>query len=71
MSNSNNPMCCNCLYGGQPFKLGNVTHQHCEHPRYTQEGAERGDFTPYDTLMKFSETCTDHKFNVSSPPVKE
>lgn len=56
------PKCYNCKYSGQTFKLGNVSHQHCEHPKYTKEQFESGELSAWDTVNKFSDTCQDHSF---------
>jgi hypothetical protein len=53
--------CYNCKHRGSPFKLGNVTHQHCEHPKYTREQFESGELSAWDTLNKFSDACNDHE----------
>lgn len=54
--------CYNCKYAGEPFKLSKVTHQHCEHPKYTKEMFESGYLSEWDTLNKFSDTCKDHEY---------
>jgi len=53
--------CFNCIHRGTAFKLGNVTHQHCEHPKYTRERFESGELSAWDTVNKFSDTCEDHE----------
>lgn len=34
--------CYNRKHSGQTFKIAKVTHQHCEHPKYTREMFESG-----------------------------
>ena len=58
--------CYNCIHSGETFKISKVTHQHCEHPKYTREMFESGELSPWDTLCTFSDTCKDHEFR----PVK-
>ena len=66
------PRCYNCLHSGQRFKIGKVTHQHCEHPKYTQEQYDKGEISAWDTVMKFSDTCVDHEFkNQTTPTTKD
>ena len=56
--------CYNCKFAGNQFKVGRLTHLHCEdQKKYSREAYERGDFTsPWETLRVFSDTCDDHKF---------
>ena len=58
--------CYNCKHSGTTFKISKVTHQHCEHPKYTREMFESVELSPWDTLCTFSDTCDDHEFR----PVK-
>ncbi len=56
-------MCGNCKHSGKGFKIDKMTHYHCEDKeQFTQEGFDRGEFTPWDTLRKFSEDCGNHQF---------
>jgi hypothetical protein len=53
--------CFNCKHAGAQFKLGGLTHLHCEHPK-NDEAFKRGEITsPYDTLQEFCNTCEDHE----------
>ena len=54
--------CYNCKHSGTTFIIAKVTHQHCEHPKYTREMFESGELSPWDTLCTFSDTCKDHEF---------
>ena len=57
------PRCYNCKFAGQRFKLGNLTHNHCEDDKqFSHAGFDNGDFSPYDTVRKFSDTCKNHEF---------
>lgn len=62
-----NPRCYNCIHAGQTFKLGNVTHQHCERPKYTKEKFDKGEISAWDTVKKFSDTCINHSFKKQIP----
>lgn len=53
--------CYNCKHAGHQFKISNLTHLHCEHPKYNERG-ESGELSPWETLCVFSETCSDHVF---------
>lgn len=59
-----NPKCYNCKYGGVQFKLGDVTHLHCTHPKYPEADFISGKLSAWDTLMKFSDTCMNHEFKL-------
>ncbi|WP_394749590.1 hypothetical protein [Spongiimicrobium salis] len=54
--------CYNCKHAGKQFKIIGKTHLHCEHPIYTKERFESGEFSPWDTLKEFWNTCNDHEF---------
>jgi len=54
------PRCYNCKHSGKQFKVGKVTHLHCNHPKY--EDYDKGVFSPWDTLQVFSSTCLAHEF---------
>ncbi len=56
------PKCYNCKHAGQQFKVHNLTHLHCEHPKWSEEDMKSGKISPWDTLCVFSETCNDHEF---------
>jgi hypothetical protein len=47
--------CYNCKHSGRAFKLGKVTHMHCEHPDTPEEPG-------WGTLMEFWQTCDMHEF---------
>lgn len=51
--------CYNCDHSGNQFKIGNKTHLHCQHPRYTEEDFLNGKFSAWDTLREFWQTCED------------
>jgi hypothetical protein len=55
--------CYNCKFSGQQFKLTNLTHLHCEHPdKYTLEKFKLEEFSLWDTLRVFNDTCENHQF---------
>lgn len=51
--------CHNCKHAGKAFKIGKVTHMHCQHPeeRAKSESA-------WDTLTEFYSTCKKHESKV-------
>lgn len=55
------PKCYNCKYASSQFKIGNLTHLQCNHPKHN-EGFENGTVTAWDTLQIFSNTCNTHEF---------
>lgn len=58
--------CYNCKFRGQQFKIGKLTHLHCEHPQYSEERFLSGELSPWDTLRVFSDDCTDHEFKIKT-----
>lgn len=55
--------CYNCKHKGNTFKIGKLTHTHCEDPRqYSQEGWDNDEFDAWETLRVFSDTCDKHEF---------
>lgn len=57
--------CYNCVHSGTQFKLGKLTHLHCEHESYTQEDFDNVKFGVYDTLMVFNDACEKHEFKTN------
>jgi hypothetical protein len=53
-------ICVNCMHAGHQFKINNLTHLHCNKPEYARLGV-LGEISPWDTLMKFGDTCKDFK----------
>lgn len=54
--------CYNCKHAGNSFKIAGKTHMHCcDEKQYNQEGFDKGDFTPWDTLREFWNTCENHE----------
>lgn len=53
--------CCNCVFAGKMFKISGKSHLHCEHPSYTEEKFLSGEFSPWDTLKEFWNTCEKHE----------
>ncbi len=59
------PKCYNCKHAGNQFKISKLTHLHCGNPKeYTQEKFSNNEFSPWDTLRIFSDTCEAHEFKV-------
>jgi hypothetical protein len=57
------PRCHNCKFAGPAFKLGKVTHMHCENEEYYKELLQTEEHpSPYDTLFEFYHTCERHQF---------
>lgn len=58
-----NPKCYNCKHASEQFKVGKLTHLHClDKKQYNQEGLDNDEFTAWDTLRTFSDTCSNHEF---------
>jgi len=63
MKTDKKPRCYNCKFAGSQFKIGNLTHLHCfDEKQYSKIGFDNGDFTAWDTLRIFSDTCKFHEF---------
>lgn len=63
MENKIKPRCYNCRFGGEQFKAGELTYLHCNDPsKYNQDTWDNEEFTAWDTLRVFNETCKNHKF---------
>ena len=59
------PKCYNCKYATSSFKVGKLTHHHCNDPKYyTQEKYDKGEFSGWDTVRVFSDTCNNHEFKI-------
>lgn len=59
--------CYNCKHASNQFKVGKLTHLHCENPsEYNQEKYDNGDFSAWDTLRVFSDNCISHEFKLKS-----
>ena len=55
--------CYNCKHSSNPFKILKLTHLHCNHPEeYSKEKADNLEFTAWDSLRVFSDTCKKHEF---------
>jgi hypothetical protein len=53
--------CYNCKFAGQPFKVGDLTHVHCQNKElYPPE--KRSEKTTYETLMEWYNKCEKHEF---------
>lgn len=55
--------CFNCKFKGPSFRLGKITHMHCENPEYNKELKIGGELSPWETLREFWQTCERHEFN--------
>ena len=54
--------CYNCIHAGKQFKIGNLSHLHCNEP-HIQHERELGLYvSPWDTLRVFSDSCVIHEF---------
>ncbi len=57
--------CYNCKFAGPAFKVGKLTHHHCEDEgQYNQEKFDNGEFTAWDTLRVFADVCDNHRLKV-------
>ncbi len=65
MNDNKKRKCHNCKHSGHQFKINKLTHLHCEHPKY-EELSKDVNFSPWETLCVFSETCEDHEFKVTA-----
>lgn len=53
--------CYNCLHAGNQFKIGKLSHLHCENPvLYNQEKYDSGNFSAWDSIRVFSDSCSFH-----------
>lgn len=55
--------CHNCKFGGHQFRIGKLTHLHCNHPDYDVD-INNGTLSPWDTLRVFSDGCNEHQFRI-------
>ena len=63
MTNKKKSYCYNCKFAGKGFKAWKVTHHHCEDEKqYNQEKFDNDEFSAWDTLRVFSDTCDNHEF---------
>jgi hypothetical protein len=54
--------CYNCIFGGIQFKIGKLTHLHCENKnKFEQEKFDNGEYSAWESLMKFSDSCELHE----------
>ena len=57
------PRCYNCKFAGHQFKVGSLTHLHCEDEKqYPLEKWQSGELSPWDSIQVFSDTCKNHEF---------
>jgi len=63
MDNIKKRRCHNCKFSGQPFKIGKLTHNHCEDPKvYNEEAFNKESWSAWETLRVFNNTCNNHEF---------
>lgn len=60
------PKCYNCKHRTIGFKILNLTHYHCMSPTYEKMFKDDIDFSPWDTLRVFSDTCNEHEFRINT-----
>lgn len=66
MENRKKPRCHNCKFSSNQFKIGKLTHLHCQDEKqYPKEKFENGNLSAWETLRVFSDTCNNHKFKTS------
>jgi len=53
--------CYNCKYSGHQFKIGRLTHLHCQHEEATKKIE-----SAWETLRVFSDTCHLHEFRTKN-----
>ena len=67
MEEKRKPRCHNCKFAGNQFKIDKLTHLHCEDPKeYTKEKFDNDEFSHWDTLRVFNETCKAHEFKAAA-----
>lgn len=54
--------CYNCAYAGQQFKVGKLTHLHCESPKMKEYFEKEENPSVWESLRVFSNTCREHSF---------
>ena len=53
--------CYNCLHSGKQFKIGDLSHLHCENKElYNHEKLLSGEISAWDSLRVFSDICDKH-----------
>lgn len=57
--------CYNCAFAGKPFKISGKTHMHCEHPKHDEEFENKPNYSAWDTLKEFWQTCKDHQLKIN------
>ncbi len=50
-------ICANCMHSGHQFKVGEMTHIHCNHPVLEVRSPLTKDDNPWDTLREFWTNC--------------
>jgi hypothetical protein len=66
MENKKKPRCHNCRFAGYQFKINKLTHLHCaDQAKFNQEKFDSDEFTAWDTLRVFNDTCKNHQFKES------
>jgi hypothetical protein len=53
--------CYNCKFRSPAFKVGKVTHHHCDRPTYQKRRDQGEEISPWETLVVFSETCKEYE----------
>ena len=55
--------CHNCKFSGRQFRINKLTHLTCQDPKqYTKEKFDNNEYSPWDALRLFSDTCDNHEF---------
>jgi len=56
------PRCHNCKFSGPQFKIGKLTHLHCESHVMERYFQEHENPSPWHSLRVFNNSCNDHQF---------
>lgn len=51
--------CYHCKHGGNTFKVNELTHLHCLHPKQKEEYRKNPKYSSWDTLREWWDTCKD------------
>lgn len=68
MNQQKKPRCYNCNFSGAQFKIGKLTHLHCENDElFPKEKFQNGTLSAWDSLQVFNDTCDKHEFKEVKP----
>ena len=59
---SKKPRCHNCKFSGTQFKIGKLTHLHCQSDEMHKYFNEHESPSFWHSLRVFNDSCDDHEF---------